>query len=520
MATFEAAWDSSRERELAPGGDAAGDVCYWMSRDQRAADNWALLRAAALARDRGAKCRVVFALHPGFLGATERAYDFMLKGLVETERELLAAGYPFELLRLEDSGPGAGAAVAARAAAAGWSRVVCDFSPLREAKAWKADLVAALGDGVGVSVVDAHNVVPVWEASDKREVGARTIRKKINDRLPRYLVEFPALEAQGPAVASSVDWRAVVKEVRARVDRSVAPVDWLEPGAAAAAARLEAFCVGGALKRFAKDRNDPNVDAASHLSPYLHFGQLAPQRAALRVRAERGRRGESVASFLEEAVVRRELSDNFVHYEPNYDALDGAAAWARDSLELHASDAREFAYDRGVLERAETHEDIWNAAQRQMAATGKMHGFMRMYWCKKILEWSASPADALANAIYLNDRYSLDGRDPNGYVGIMWSICGTHDMGWKEREIFGKIRYMNYNGCKRKFKVADYAARWPGGPRRPRSTRRRRRARRRRRPRSRRGAAPLRPKKNHPRTPRVGPTTRGRSVASVRSRRP
>ena len=225
MATFEAAWDSSRERELAPGGDAAGDVCYWMSRDQRAADNWALLRAAALARDRGAKCRVVFALHPGFLGATERAYDFMLKGLVETERELLAAGYPFELLRLEDGGPGAGAAVAARAAAAGWSRVVCDFSPLREAKAWKADLVAALGGGVGVSVVDAHNVVPVWEASDKREVGARTIRKKINDRLPRYLVEFPALEAQGPAVASSVDWRAVVKEVRARVDRSVAPVD-------------------------------------------------------------------------------------------------------------------------------------------------------------------------------------------------------------------------------------------------------------------------------------------------------
>ncbi|KAH8062876.1 hypothetical protein JL720_13118 [Aureococcus anophagefferens] len=246
MATFEAAWDSSRERELAPGGDAAGDVCYWMSRDQRAADNWALLRAAALARERGASA-ASSSLHPGFLGATERAYDFMLKGLVETERELLALGYPFELLRLEDGGPGAGAAVAAR-------------------------------------------------------------RR------------------------------------------------WL---------------------RFAKDRNDPNVDAASHLSPYLHFGQLAPQRAALHVRAERGRHGESVASFLEEAVVRRELSDNFVHYEPNYDALDGAAAWARDSLELHASDPREFAYDRGALERSETHEDIWNAAQRQMAATGKMHGFMR-----------------------------------------------------------------------------------------------------------------------------------------------
>ena len=125
-------------------------------------------------------------------------------------------------------------------------------------------------------------------------------------------------------------------------------VDWLEPGAAAAAARLEAFA-GGALKRFAKDRNDPNVDAASHLSPYFHFGQLAPQRAALRVRAERGRRGESVASFLEEAVVRRELSDNFVHYEPNYDALGGAAAWARDSLELHASDPREPVYDLSLI---------------------------------------------------------------------------------------------------------------------------------------------------------------------------
>lgn len=207
-------------------------------------------------------------------------------------------------------------------------------------------------------------------------------------------------------------------------------------------------------------------DGLSNLSPYLHFGQLAPQRAALAVDAVRGLNREAADSFLEEAVVRRELSDNFCWHEPAYDSLDGAAAWARESLELHAADPREHTYTRAQLEAGATHDDLWNAAQAELVALGKMHGFMRMYWAKKILEWTPGdagpagngPAEALATAIYLNDKFELDGRDPNGYVGCMWAICGTHDMGWAERAVFGKIRYMNYAGCKRKFDVQGYVA--------------------------------------------------------------
>ena len=159
--------------------------------------------------------------------------------------------------------------------------------------------------------------------------------------------------------------------------------------------------------------------------------------------------------------MRRELSDNFCFYNPNYDNLNGIYPWARESLNLHKADTRSPLYTKDQFERAETYDDLWNAAQFQMVQTGKMHGFLRIYWAKKILEWSESPETALEIAIYLNDKYSLDGRDPNGYVGCMWSIGGIHDQGWAERSIFGKIRYMNYAGCKRKFDVAKFVKRYP-----------------------------------------------------------
>jgi len=185
---------------------------------------------------------------------------------------------------------------------------------------------------------------------------------------------------------------------------------------------------------------------------------------ALMVKVHKKKYGAAVDTFLEEAVVRRELADNYCFYQPNYDSLEGAAGWAVESLQLHASDKRDHVYSLQQLEEARTHEDLWNAAQRQLYITGKMHGFMRMYWAKKILEWSPSPEDALAWAIYLNDKYSLDGRDPNGYVGCAWSVMGVHDMGWKERPVFGKIRYMNYAGCKRKFDVQKYVGKWGDKP--------------------------------------------------------
>jgi len=247
-----------------------------------------------------------------------------------------------------------------------------------------------------------------------------------------------------------VNWTAVDKSLQ--IDRTVKEVAWAQPGSAAGLARLQAFCCASGLKRFEEARNIPTTTALSGMSPWYHFGQVAPQRGAL----EAQKLGKCAAGFIEESVIRRELADNFCFYEPKYDSIDAAADWAQETLQKHSSDKREHTYTRAQLEAAKTHDALWNAAQNEMLATGKMHGWCRMYWAKKILEWSATPKEALATALYLNDRYELDGRDPNGYVGCMWSVCGIHDMGWSERPIFGKIRFMNYEGAKRKFDVEAY----------------------------------------------------------------
>jgi deoxyribodipyrimidine photo-lyase len=195
----------------------------------------------------------------------------------------------------------------------------------------------------------------------------------------------------------------------------------------------------------------------SNLSPYLHFGQISAQRVALEVSSSSVEESPQ-QQFLEELIVRRELSDNFCYYNRNYDSIDGFPSWARTSLDKHAKDRRPYIYSLERFEHAETHDELWNAAQMEMIRTGKMHGYLRMYWAKKILEWTRNAADALKIAIFLNDRYELDGRDPNGYAGCAWSIGGVHDRAWFERPVFGKIRYMSYNGCKSKFDVESYIA--------------------------------------------------------------
>jgi deoxyribodipyrimidine photo-lyase len=167
---------------------------------------------------------------------------------------------------------------------------------------------------------------------------------------------------------------------------------------------------------------------------------------------------EVTAAFLEELIVRRELSDNFCFYNSSYDSVDGFHEWAKKTHKIHATDPRPYLYSLDQFENAGTHDPYWNAAQRQMVRTGKMHGYMRMYWAKKILEWSPSPRKALEIAIKLNDRYELDGRDPNGYTGIAWSIGGVHDRAWGERPVFGKVRYMNEAGLRRKFNLETYLA--------------------------------------------------------------
>ena len=242
-----------------------------------------------------------------------------------------------------------------------------------------------------------------------------------------------------------------------RVDARVGPVDWLKPGETEARATLDRF-LGERLVAYG-ERNDPNTAVSSGLSPYLHFGMISAQRVLLRLR-EGGFRGEQAEAFAEELVVRRELADNFVLHTEAYDQVAGFPSWARQTLAQHARDPRPHLYDEEVLEAAATKDALWNAAQQQMVRTGKMHSYMRMYWAKKILEWSPDAATALRVAIRQNDRYSLDGRDSNGYTGIAWSIGGVHDRGWTERPVFGKIRYMNDRGAARKFDVKQYIRTW------------------------------------------------------------
>lgn len=431
---------------------AQAPVVYWVNRDRRLRDNWALIHAQNEALARGVPLAVVFCLVPRFLEATLRQYDFMLRGLEEFEGDCQAHGIAFHLL------PGSPVDVLPPwLEACRVPLLVTDFEPLHVKRAWLRSVVERTT--CPVHQVDAHNVVPIWSASSKQEFAAYTIRPKITRLLPTFLEPFPTVATMPSAsLPPPTDWPSVREGLRVRED--IGPVDWLEPGPAAGEAALTRFV--SRLAPYHEARNDPNQRAQSDLSPYFHFGHLAPQRAALAAMDELRRNGQcgaGTAAFLEELIVRRELADNFTHYNDHYDSVDGFPAWALATLRDHRDDPRDYLYDDDTWEQARTHDALWNAAQHEMVTTGKMHGYMRMYWAKKILEWTRSPEEALRIAIMLNDRYELDGRDPNGYTGIAWSIGGVHDRAWFERPVYGKIRYMNANGAAKKFDVAAYIAR-------------------------------------------------------------
>ncbi len=428
-----------------------GPVLYWMSRDQRVNDNWALLFAQEIAFERRASLQVVFCLVPRFLDATMRQYEFMLNGLKELEHTLKMLNIPFTLLAgkpeeeitrfTENIGAGA---------------VVTDFSPLKIQRTWKEAVRKVIN--VPFCEVDAHNIVPCREVSDKQEFGAYTLRPKIYRQLDSYLIDFPHIQKHpfNEPVDESVNWENERRKLK--IDTGVGEVERFRPGESAAKRMLNDF-IDMWLKSYADSRNDPNKNALSNLSPYLHFGQISAQRVVLEVQKSRKKK-QSRDAFLEELIVRRELSDNYCFYNEGYDSFEGFPAWAQKTLNEHRADKRDYLYIVDEFEQARTHDPLWNAAQIEMVTTGKMHGYMRMYWAKKILEWTETPEEAQAIAIYLNDRYELDGRDPNGYTGIAWSIGGVHDRAWAERPVFGKIRYMNYNGAKRKFDVDAYVTKF------------------------------------------------------------
>lgn len=426
------------------GGEIKGPVVYWMSRDQRVADNWSLIYALGLARELNEPVAVVFCIAPGFLNATGRSYKFMIDGLRKVEHRLKGMNVTFMLLHgepvdaipslIDDSGAGI---------------LVTDFSPLRISLTWKSRIAERVS--IPIHEVDAHNIVPCWIASEKQEWSAQTFRRKIKKHLPEFLERFPEINPPLREWKDYVenDWSSVESSLNLKAYTSAPYLS----GEDVADEQLKSF-IKGKLEVYALHHNNPTKDAESGLSPYLHFGQISAQRVALAI-TNRGDYGE----FLDELIVRRELSDNFCYYNDRYDSFNGLPEWARKTLNDHRGDRREYLYTLAELEEGRTHDDLWNAAQLEMLIKGKMHGYMRMYWAKKILEWSESPEIALSRAIYLNDRYELDGRDPNGYVGCAWSIGGLHDRPFRERPIFGKIRYMSYEGLRRKFDVEEYKRR-------------------------------------------------------------
>ena len=430
-------------------------VVYWMQRAQRTVDNPALDIAIAVGNALRQPVVVFLAPIPFYPHGNLRHYQFLFQGFEELEPALARrrVGLVFRFAphhRVEAFADEVGASI-----------VVGDENPLREPSAWRDRVAERLR--VPLWTVDADVIVPSI-LLEKEQYAARTIRPRIRTLIPRFLLHPPVTKAR-------VVWERPTA-VRGRrpsdriprgfpVGREIAPIASVRGGMAAARVTLRRF-VRHRLTGYASLRNRPEQDGTSELSPYLHFGHIGPRTIALAVDDADAPVADRHA-FLEEMVVRRELAINYVRFNPRYDRLEGCEPWARRTLDEHRVDIRQHRYTERRLENAETHDPLWNAAQRQMVDTGWMHGYLRMYWAKKILEWTESPEAAMDIAIRLNDRYELDGRDPNGYTGIAWAIGGKHDRAWgPERPVYGKVRYMSLASTGRKFDSKAYITRWLG----------------------------------------------------------
>ena len=424
-------------------------VLHWMQHSQRARVNHALTFAVRKANELRLPVLTVFGITQRFPEANTRSYAFMLEGLRETQQALRDRGVKL-VVRLQ---PPVEAVVDLASEAA---LVVVDRGYLRVERRWRERAADRLG--CPLVQVESDVVVPVETASEKEEYAAYTIRPKIHEHLDRFLVPLEETELErdsldlGADGVELADIEALLE--RMRINRSAERVDTFHGGRSQADALLDDF-ITHKLGGYGEGRNEPSQDYLSHMSPYLHFGQISPLEIALRVREADDVGQENQDAFLEELVVRRELSMNFCTYNADYDSLACLPDWARETLDVHADDRREHVYDKAAFESGRTHDPYWNAAQREMVLTGKMHGYMRMYWGKKILEWTASPEEGFRIALELNHRYELDGRDPNGFTGVAWCF-GKHDRAWAEREIYGKVRYMSAGGLERKVDIDAY----------------------------------------------------------------
>jgi deoxyribodipyrimidine photo-lyase len=418
-------------------------VLYWMQSSQRAEVNHALEYALVQANALNLPLLVGFGLMDDYPDANVRHYTFMLQGLQEAQKTLEKRGIKMVVQR----GNPADVAVSLSKDAA---LVVTDRGYLRPAKQWREKVAKEIR--CRFVQIETDVVVPVEVVSNKAEFGARTIRPKIMRQLETFLQPVEKAKVKKKSLAlevKSLDLSDIAKVVSSlNLDKSVPPVDTPYSGGQLAGRKVFLDFLEHRFSSYVTNRNQPQTSDTSYMSRYLHFGNISPLELVFMLR-EKGEGQANIASYLEEVVVRRDLAINFCNFTPNYDSYECIPAWAKKTLDEHRHDKRVRLYSLEELEKAQTHDAYWNAAQKEMLYTGYMHNYMRMYWGKKILEWSATPEEAFTNTLYLNNKYFIDGRNANGFVGVAW-VFGVHDRPWKERPIFGKVRYMNAAGLERK----------------------------------------------------------------------
>lgn len=430
-------------------------VLYWSQMNRRADANHALAHAVEQANTLGLPVLFYEGLTCDYTAASGRMHTFILENVPSTGRRLkaLGIGYCFYLRRRRTDPNDVFYQLAQDAAL-----IVTDDYPAFIAAAHNARVPAKTA--LPFHAVDSSCVVPM-NVLDKKEYAAYTIRPKIQRLLPRYLepCKTPRVQHPWPGPVPAPHTEVTAENIPAlvascEIDHSIPPSVSFSGGRPAALRTLEHFLENN-LRRYAKERNQPTAHATSALSPYLHFGQISALEVALAVKDYADSHKLIAAEFLEELVVRRELAFNHARHSAQPESLANLPDWARETLRKHQPDRREFLYSYAQFESASTHDALWNATQREMLLRGKIHGYYRMYWGKKIIEWSATPQEALETMIRIHDRYALDGRDPNTYANILWCF-GLHDRPWAERPIFGMVRYMSSDGMRRKTDVDGY----------------------------------------------------------------
>lgn len=439
-----------RLTELNHCGIQSGEyVLYWMQQSQRPDWNHALEHAIHHGNKLNLPIVTAFGISQRFPEANERHYLFMLEGLQQTMERLRKRNIRL-VLRL--SPPAELIPNLASEAAL----VVTDRGYLRVQKQWRR----RVSERVPCRMVEVETdaVVPVGRASSKEEYAARTLRPKIGELLSDYLNPMEHTEPARSSLGldlNGLELTDLSEMLRSmRISRDASPVTSFQGGPEPAHERLQEF-ISTKLNGYSEKSSDPNADCVSRLSPYLHFGQISPLEMVLSVQNASSASEEDHDAFLEQLIIRRELAFNFCEHNDRYDEYECLPEWALETLSDHADDEREYTYTMQEFDRAQTHDPYWNAAQKRLVATGYMHNYMRMYWGKKILEWTPDPRTAYRSALTLNNRYELDGRDPCSFANIAWCF-GKHDQGWKERAVYGKVRYMNANGLERKFDMNRY----------------------------------------------------------------